>query len=302
MPLRERPCAHRCGLREVRAFVREADEDARAAPDGSLRTELAWLMEDVICAPGADGAAAGPRPGAFPRWVAELDGDADARRPRDGDAAHFSMRADVASLRALWRRRVGGAGSPPVPMQYLVGCAHFYGADVVVREGVLIPRPETEVLAEMAAREARRGPRGDWADVGTGSGCLAVAVADAMAPAGRPAAGGAARRVYATDVSAAALEVARVNVARAEAGWRGGVEVHLLHGSLLAPVAAALRARGGGAGLLAGIVSNPPYIPSQDIPGLQVRAHARVPPAPDAHRAVPPRAIRRRPPAPPRGR
>lgn len=75
---------------------------------------------------------------------------------------------------------------------------------VAVREGVLIPRPETEAVVEMVGR-VKGFEAGWWADLGTGSGAIAVAVARVMGPEGR---------VFATDASEVAIDVARLNVHR----------------------------------------------------------------------------------------
>lgn len=124
------------------------------------------------------------------------------------------------------------------PVAYILGHREFWGLDMEVTADVLIPRPESELIVEAACEEAPPPERVRWiADVGTGSGCLAVALAREF-----PAA-----RVMAIDVSAAALEVAGRNV-RTHAEGR----VALVQGSLLDGVA----------GPVDVIVSNPPYVPS----------------------------------------
>lgn len=145
------------------------------------------------------------------------------------------------------------------PVQYIVGRQAFCGRWFAVTPAVLIPRPETELLAE-AVLEAAAGWGGGGPltalDVGTGSGALAVTLA-----AERPA-----WRVVASDLSPDALEVARGN-ARAN----GVAErVTFVRGDLLEPFIAAAAGGAGADGLAADIlVSNPPYIPSADLPGLQ---------------------------------
>lgn len=125
------------------------------------------------------------------------------------------------------------------PVAYLVGRKAFFGLEFVVDRRVLVPRPETELLVELALAEAqrigaRRAPL-QIVDIGTGSGAIAVALA-----ANLPVA-----QVYAVDLSADALAVAAENVARHGLAER----VTLLHGDLLAPLA----------GPVDMIVSNPPY-------------------------------------------
>jgi release factor glutamine methyltransferase len=131
-------------------------------------------------------------------------------------------------------RRAGGA-----PLQYAAGQAAFRHLTLSVDERVLIPRPETEQLVEIVL-ELSRGVEGGLAvDVGTGSGAIALSLAQE----------GPFARVIGTDISLDALDVARANVTRCAPVLRAPVE--LRHGSLLAPV----RDRP-----LRAVVSNPPYI------------------------------------------
>jgi len=90
------------------------------------------------------------------------------------------------------------------PVQYVLGTAHFAGMDLEVTPATLIPRPETEELAQLIAHEQAGRAGLTVLDVGTGSGCLALAVAQALRPA----------RTVAVDISAEALAVARRNAAR----------------------------------------------------------------------------------------
>jgi release factor glutamine methyltransferase len=172
---------------------------------------------------------------------------------------------------ALIARREAGE-----PVQYLTGKQEFWGLEFEVTPAVLIPRPETEHVMEVAL--ARLGDRGlkihldtgapreklRVADVGTGSGCLAVALAWELPHA----------EVFATDISALALEVARRNAARHKVADR----VHFMHCDLLTglanadlPIPGATR----GAAQFDLIVSNPPYIASNEAAELQreVRDH-----------------------------
>ena len=94
------------------------------------------------------------------------------------------------------------------PTQYITGHQEFWGVDFLVNSAVLIPRPETELVVEAALDLARhRLPEGavlDIADVGTGSGCIAVALARELPQA----------RIYALDLSPTAVETARLNAER----------------------------------------------------------------------------------------
>jgi len=112
------------------------------------------------------------------------------------------------------------------PLAYLVGHQEFYGLDFFVDGRVLIPRPETEVLVEQAIAEGTRFLKGKGhlaiADVGTGCGAIAIALAFHLPPA----------EVYAIDLSAPALDAAARNCRRYSVEGR----VHLLQGYLLAPL------------------------------------------------------------------
>jgi release factor glutamine methyltransferase len=131
------------------------------------------------------------------------------------------------------------------PMAYILGRCEFWGFDVEVTPDVLIPRPETELVVEVAARLFAGGPPpGLIVDVGTGSGCLAIALAREFP----------GTRVVATDVSAAAIDVARRN-ARAL-----GVEERVTFRE--SPFT-------GGATGAALVVSNPPYVAEADRASLQ---------------------------------
>ncbi len=140
-------------------------------------------------------------------------------------------------FRKLLRERARG-----VPAAYLVGEKEFHSLSFLVDSRVLVPRPETETLLEAALEvTAAAGEEGLFADVGTGSGCLAVSFL-----VERPS-----WRGFATDLSAPALEVARANVERHGAGKR----LQLLQGDLLAPLGGLLPG-----GSLELVLSNPPYV------------------------------------------
>ncbi len=153
----------------------------------------------------------------------------------------------VAHVESMLERRAAGE-----PLQYVLGQWSFRRLELLVDRRVLIPRPETEVVAGVAVEELRRlvppaavsGRRVPplAIDIGTGSGAIALAVADEVPRA----------LVWATDVSADALAVARANLAGT--GSLVGPRVRLLHGPWFDPLPDELRGR------VDVIVSNPPYV------------------------------------------
>jgi release factor glutamine methyltransferase len=141
-----------------------------------------------------------------------------------------------------------------VPAQYITGHQEFWGMDLIVTPAVLIPRPETEhiietVLEVQASRGALRTDQLRIADVGTGSGCIALALAKELPNA----------EIHATDSSLQALEVARANAARHQLEQR----IHFHHTDLLATLTPPFDF----------IVSNPPYVgeSEEDQVQLEVR-------------------------------
>ena len=90
------------------------------------------------------------------------------------------------------------------PLQYVLGVAHFAGLELEVTPATLIPRPETEELVQLIVEEQRHRPALSVLDVGTGSGCIPLALCQALEPT----------RTVAVDVSAEALAVARRNACR----------------------------------------------------------------------------------------
>ena len=135
-----------------------------------------------------------------------------------------------------------------VPLAYILGYREFYGINVVVTPSVLIPRPETEGMVEHTLFMALMGMETrelSIADVGTGSGAIAVNLAIHL-----PAA-----RIYAVDISEPALDVAAWNIRAHSVADR----VRLGHGDLLEAVPEPVDV----------IVANLPYIPTQRIPELQ---------------------------------
>ncbi len=148
----------------------------------------------------------------------------------------------VSVLRALIVRRRAGE-----PIQHITGEVEFYGLSFRVNRDVLIPRPETEHLVEKAIALAADFKHPRIVDVGAGSGAIAVTLAHKL-----PAA-----EIYATEISALALAVARENAALNGVADR----IHFLEGDLLNPVAGEH---------FDIVVSNPPYVPEGDRETLSV--------------------------------
>jgi release factor glutamine methyltransferase len=150
---------------------------------------------------------------------------------------------ELTAYRALIERRVAGE-----PVQYLTGQRAFYGRTFQVDARVLIPRPETELLVEAVLRRLPADGAPRLLDVATGSGCIAVTLAAERAQA----------MVVATDVDTGCCTLARAN---AEAlGVAARVEVR--EGDLFAPVEADAP--------FDAVVSNPPYVRTSELPGLQL--------------------------------
>lgn len=138
-----------------------------------------------------------------------------------------------------------------IPAQYITGHQEFWGLDLIVSPAVLIPRPETEHVVEtvlhLAAEADLRAPK--ILDVGTGSGCIALALAHELRAA----------HVHACDVSTEGLEMARANAARLEVDAR----VEFRHSDLLGSYTANET--------FDFIVSNPPYIAERDADSVEAQ-------------------------------
>jgi len=150
--------------------------------------------------------------------------------------------AELALFKRLFVRRRARE-----PMAYILGGREFYGVELKVDQRVLVPRPDTEVLVDVAlSRTSERDMYGRALDLCTGSGCVALAL-------------GLRRKTWkivGTDISEDALEVARTNAVRLGVAHN----VHFAQGDLYQPVGASQR--------FELIVSNPPYIPSAEIAEL----------------------------------
>ena len=143
-----------------------------------------------------------------------------------------------AIFRDLVRRRGDGC-----PVAYLVASKEFYSLPFFVNQDVLIPRPDTECLVDVALRIGKKENWKTILDLGTGSGCIAIALAKSLPQV----------KVVALDISAKALEIASRNAIANKVADR----VSFVQGDLFAPLEKGL--------MFDAIVSNPPYIPDRDI-------------------------------------
>ncbi|KAK1347118.1 Modification methylase HemK [Heracleum sosnowskyi] len=214
----------------------------------NLKREIIWLLEDVLENPKSNFIKNGdfstnedvlenPKS----RFIKNVDFSTN------GDVL-VKLRVELEDLYVLWKQRV----EERRPFQYIVGCEHWRDLVLSVEEGVLIPRPETEKIVDLVSDLVEGNEmlkEGLWADLGTGSGALAIGIGRVLGSNGR---------VIASDLSHIAVQVASFNVQR----YNLQHKVEIRQGSWFEPLKEA-------EGELAGLVSNPPYIPSDQISGLQ---------------------------------
>lgn len=163
--------------------------------------------------------------------------------------SQIALPYSLAQLTALWQRRL----SDRVPVQYLVGETPWRKFSLKVTPAVLIPRPETEYIIDLAIAAIKASKtsdlaQGHWADLGTGSGAIAIGLAASLPEA----------TIHAVDSSPEALAVAQENTVCCGFDER----IHFYLGSWWNPLTV-LKGR------LSGMISNPPYIPSTLILDLQ---------------------------------
>ncbi|MEM6450289.1 MAG: peptide chain release factor N(5)-glutamine methyltransferase [Cyanobacteria bacterium P01_D01_bin.105] len=157
----------------------------------------------------------------------------------------------LAQLTEKWQQRVINR----VPVQYIAGKTPWRNFSITVSPDVLIPRPETELMIDIAEGLITQSPiadqcdSGDWADLGTGSGAIALGLAYCFPKA----------TIHAIDISPSTLDIAKRNARQNHLAHR----IIFYQGSWLSPLQAHIK------GKLTGIVSNPPYIPSNVIATLQ---------------------------------
>lgn len=205
-----------CGT--VGSLVREVRARIAAAGIESWQQEAVWLIEFVL-------------------GVSSVTQVIDSDRPLS--------KSEVARVNTLVARRMARE-----PLQYILGTQEFCGIEFAVTPAVLIPRPETELLVQEILRRISQKQQATVVDVGTGSGCIAVAVARLRS----------GMRIIAVDISNASLEVAQQNARR------HGVEDRItwLRGDMLKPLAERKLD-----GCIDVVVTNPPYIAEADWIGLQ---------------------------------
>jgi release factor glutamine methyltransferase len=197
------------------------------------------------------------RPDTEARWMVERVSGYDGAELVVNEREQATAPA-MQHLDDMLDRRAGGE-----PLQYVLGRWDFLGLDLLVDRRVLVPRPETEVVAQTAIEEAvrlgsRRGKHDGWlashtsyavADLGTGSGAIALALARELPDA----------EVWATDASDDALAVARANLAGVGSA---ATRVRVRPGSWYDALPSELR------GALRVIVSNPPYVADHEVADL----------------------------------
>jgi release factor glutamine methyltransferase len=200
--------------------------------------DMVELASDKLAAAGVD------NPTQEARWLAQRAGGFDAAGLQLAlDETATERSAD--HFRAMLERRVDG-----VPLQYVLERWDFRTLELFVDDRVLIPRPETEVLAEQALAECDRLGASVVVDLGTGSGAIALAMA-----VERPE----LAEIWATDASPEALAVARANLAGL---GRAATRVRLVEGSWFDPLPDELRGR------IDVLVSNPPYVAESEMADL----------------------------------
>jgi len=165
------------------------------------------------------------------------------------DLPEIHLLLPLHELEVLWQRRL----NERLPVQYIAGVAPWRQFDITVSPAVLIPRPETEYAIDLAvAAVAKSGnsllKQGHWADLGTGSGAIAIGLAERLPQA----------TIHAVDCSSNALAIAQLNAHSLDFVK----QVHFYQGWWWEPLEFLK-------GKLSGMVANPPYIPSAQLPQLQ---------------------------------
>ena len=180
-------------------------------------------------------------------WLLQAITEIDSLSLRLGTFQHqpeIISQKSLTELVKLWQQRL----QKHLPVQYLVETVFWRRFQLKVTPAVLIPRPETELIIDLAIENNLiTDTGGHWVDLGTGSGAIALGLADAFPQA----------TIHAVDLSEDALEIARANASNLQLN-----NVCFYQGSWWSPL-------GMLEGKVTGMVSNPPYIPSVEIQQLQ---------------------------------
>eukprot|EP00879_Flechtneria_rotunda_P013559 GHRR01014162.1.p1 GENE.GHRR01014162.1~~GHRR01014162.1.p1 ORF type:complete len:429 (+),score=125.10 GHRR01014162.1:102-1388(+) len=243
-------------LQEIKAI-----QDTFAASDGGpaasdLQREVMWVLDDAVAA-WREQEQQQWQPCTWQQLSLELQ--TAIRCSRSIFQWQVQLRASVKQLEQLWHLRLKNR----VPFQYLIHTAHWRDLVLSVGPGILVPRPETELIVDLAAQAIAANSAlaaAPWTDLGTGSGAIAIGTALMLQQhISHP-------QVWAVDISPTAVAYATANAAAC------GVQqaVHVAQGSWFEPLQHLPRQ-------LSGVLSNPPYIPHDDMSGLQVEVGGHEP-------------------------
>jgi release factor glutamine methyltransferase len=161
---------------------------------------------------------------------------------------------EMEQLHTLWEQRI----RQRIPVQYLAGKTLWRGLELAVNSAVLIPRPETELLIDVVDALLPANSRlrsGIWLDMGTGSGAIAIGLRQILPHA----------QIHAVDISASALAIAKLNAEK----YNSSITFHQSDWFTAIPHLK---------GKVAGVVSNPPYIPTAEIDTLAEEVKCHEPP------------------------
>ncbi|TFI51464.1 peptide chain release factor N(5)-glutamine methyltransferase [Mastigocladus laminosus UU774] len=166
------------------------------------------------------------------------------------ERSHIQLQLPLEELEILWQKRL----KERLPVQYIAGVTPWRQFQITVSPAVLIPRPETECLIDIAVAAVAKSQenlslqQGHWVDLGTGSGAIAIGLADALQEA----------TIHAVDYSRAAIAIAQINAQNAKLSD----QINFYQGYWWEPLEFLK-------GQFSGMVSNPPYIPTSTVSTLQ---------------------------------
>lgn len=245
-PLRERSATKSTTVGSLLKWRDKKLAELRTLEDcnpSELETELRWLMEDTLCSVRSPNSNDWT-PVEFQPLLLEEKMDLECL-----------LRLDLEELSSVWRRRI----QDRVPIQYLTETVHWRDLILTVGPGVLIPRPETEQLIEFANHAIHSNPALldlPWVDLGCGSGAIALSLARSHPQ----------MKVLAVDRSSICVQCTQKNIERLDLSD----QVCTLEGDWYEPLKP-------WKGRIGGILSNPPYIPSHEIPHLQIEVSKHEP-------------------------